>query len=115
MVVKEAVPLLVHDVVAKEAVALLVLLSLPAAAAAVVVRVWSSPEGSEKQSNDSQQNSTLTQYSATSVNEKHSSANPAHISKPRPQALPTINRTTCSLGVKVRDGQASSFVKLSER
>ena len=34
-------------------VALLVLVSLPAA---VVVGVWSSPEGSEKQSNDSQQN-----------------------------------------------------------
>ena len=57
MEVKEAVPLLVHDVVVKEAVAVLVLLSLPAAAAAaVVVGVWSTPEGSEKQSNDSQQN-----------------------------------------------------------
>ena len=50
--VLEVAPL-VHDVVAKEAVAQLVLLSLPAA---VVVGVWSSPEGSEKQSNDSQQN-----------------------------------------------------------
>ena len=37
-------------------VSLLVLLSLPVAAAAVVVGVWSSPEGSEKQSNDPQQN-----------------------------------------------------------
>ena len=72
--VLEVAPL-VHDVVVKEADALLVLLSLPvAAAAAVVVRVWSSPEGSEKQSNDSPQNSTLTQYSATSVNELLSSS-----------------------------------------